>query len=67
MALQINTTGKTLVNTINPTTSDVSYTYKGEDYPIQVCTFWFNSIDGTFFFCTANDGILAIWKKFTLI
>lgn len=67
MALEIHNTGKTLTDGVDPTSSNVEYTYKGVQYPIEPCSFWYNTAAGTLFFCSANNGVTATWKKFTLL
>ena len=66
MALEIHNTGRTLVDTVDPTSTSVSYVFEGTTVQIQVCTYWFNTTNQTLFFCTDNDGVTATWKQFTL-
>ena len=62
----LQNTGRTLVDTVSPTSSDINYTYKSIKYPIRECTFWYNSSLGQMFMCTQNDGLTAVWKEFGL-
>lgn len=62
----LQNTGRTLSDTVNPTVNDIEYTYKGTQYPIPVCTMWFNTVLGSSFICTTNNGTTATWKEFTL-
>lgn len=63
----IQNTARTLVGTVNPTSSDFEYTFEGTQVQIQVCTFWWNSTAGTLFICAANTGSAATWKGITLV
>lgn len=62
----IQNTGQTLIDVVDPTTSDTSYTYEENAYPISQGTFWFNTANDTLFFCCENNGAEALWKQFSL-
>lgn len=63
---KLQNTGRTLVDTVSPTSSDTEYEYKNVKYPIPECTFWYNSSLGEMFMCTKNDGNTSVWKEFGL-
>ena len=63
---KVHSTGKTLFDNRDPTSKDTHYNYKGSDYLVQECWYWYNSTSKNLFFCIKNDGTDASWKKFTL-
>lgn len=66
MPLNIENTGRTMKNNIDPTPADVNYMHDGNTMRIRSGYWWRNTATGDLFMVTANDGVTATWKKVTL-